>query len=1015
MNKFIPVIAAFCCAAAVRADAYAAVYPERFTYQDQILWNGEAVEEEIVSGLPEAVISINKAAPLVRAYLKGSGEECVKVRAEQYSRSGRLLRTDEFENITVTSDGTSLGFVRARNAEMVKLYADDTYIGGINDDETLRCRNGINFSAAPSDHQIYQRNAGNTASVSFAGRISPENKAEGGVLPDENITLEDGSVVVKFSEDSQPAVIFAAGYDNDHNLQSVSIINKPENENSVTVDTNGECSSEKIMICESISSMKPIYKTLSLVYTNSISIEAVNRETSEKTIKTVRADPVTLEFAADITLCPGLYDISVICRGQKTAFEDVGVGDIWVAAGQSNMTDMGAVTDGFDPDTDDPVGDNMHIMFAENARWQKMTHPAGEGRFFKDGVRTSPVTSFARIIAEDQGIPVGIVQSSVGGTYMCQWAKGTKPSGSTDGYLMDALKSCFDEMPSADIKGILWYQGCSDTVSERYAYDYENLQRTLFSQMRGFFGEDTPIITTQLNDASLPDEKSCGYYDAWSFVKDVQRRNPELYENVYVVGTNALDLGDTIHNSAASNLILGGEWAAAALNRVYGRTDIPYLHPTADAVNIIDEHTINVVFRDTQGLYIREDKKRLDITGEPAEIQLGDLKQEFAVRMGGGRMITSSNANKGTPAAITGAELLEDGRTVVLTVAEELAGVVAVDCCCGRYFAPSLTDRQTGWSVLSFFNVIADWGDGAAADTSVTYKAADTALLSEEEIKYGDFPHTLSEDIAAGKARYMYLNKNGGMNAYPLIKFDLKGLDTSRVQSAKLRIYTNEISENRTGNISVHTAGTDWNALSEYKPSGGEFVKVYADTSQIFPENAYSDIDITEYISSLENPGVAAFLISADYAAGALMCGADSEHPPEIVVQSGRIVKISCKDTLGMPAAGLTVTIAGVHSTEYGARTFVADENGEIAAVLADGEYKAVIPEGRYSASENRFAVSGDSSLEYTLEISGGGIPEESGMPDVPPAGNMKIIPHGDTSAKGFISGENKKQKNPFA
>ena len=38
----------------------------------------------------------------------------------------------------------------------------------------------------------------------------------------------------------------------------------------------------------------------------------------------------------------------------------------------------------------------MHIIYAEDCTWQQMSHPAGEGRFFKTGVRTSPVTSFAR-------------------------------------------------------------------------------------------------------------------------------------------------------------------------------------------------------------------------------------------------------------------------------------------------------------------------------------------------------------------------------------------------------------------------------------------------------------------------------------------------------------------------------------------------------------------------------------------------------------------------------------------
>lgn len=35
----------------------------------------------------------------------------------------------------------------------------------------------------------------------------------------------------------------------------------------------------------------------------------------------------------------------------------------------------------------------------------------GEGRFFKTGVRTSPVTSFAREISEKENVPIGVVQT----------------------------------------------------------------------------------------------------------------------------------------------------------------------------------------------------------------------------------------------------------------------------------------------------------------------------------------------------------------------------------------------------------------------------------------------------------------------------------------------------------------------------------------------------------------------------------------------------------------------------
>ena len=54
------------------------------------------------------------------------------------------------------------------------------------------------------------------------------------------------------------------------------------------------------------------------------------------------------EFEYTKTLDTGLYDITVTSnKGEVAKYEKVGIGDVWVAAGQSNMTDMGAVTDDF--------------------------------------------------------------------------------------------------------------------------------------------------------------------------------------------------------------------------------------------------------------------------------------------------------------------------------------------------------------------------------------------------------------------------------------------------------------------------------------------------------------------------------------------------------------------------------------------------------------------------------------------------------------------------------------------
>ena len=73
------------------------------------------------------------------------------------------------------------------------------------------------------------------------------------------------------------------------------------------------------------------------------------------------SEDVTLEdneFTYTKELSVGTHIILVRSGDDVVAqYDNVAVGDLWVAAGQSNMTDMGAITDGYKPDEGDPITD----------------------------------------------------------------------------------------------------------------------------------------------------------------------------------------------------------------------------------------------------------------------------------------------------------------------------------------------------------------------------------------------------------------------------------------------------------------------------------------------------------------------------------------------------------------------------------------------------------------------------------------------------------------------------------
>ncbi|MBQ7574129.1 MAG: glycoside hydrolase N-terminal domain-containing protein [Clostridia bacterium] len=683
------------------------------------------------------------------------------------------------------------------------------------------------------------------------------------------------------------------------------------------------------------------------------------------------------EFTYTKNLSAGLYDIEVKSdKGTVATYTQVGVGDVWVCAGQSNMTDMGAITDGFVPNTDDPINENMHIIHAEDCAWRQMTHPAGEGRFFKSGVRTSPVTTFAREISAYTGVPVGIVQTSVGGTNIWQWVKGVRDSEESSGYLFDALTSCFDKMDK-NIKGVLWYQGCNDAISENYAYNYKNLQQKVFDNVRAFFGEDTPIITTQINDANQDSTASLGYYDAWSYVKDIQRQNEDLYDNVYVVSTGEQELGDTIHNNTASNVILGGKWARAAENAVYGDKSVSYHQPTVDTITVTGDREVTVTFKNTNGLKLATGIKRLGITnvsGGGYKIELGDLKKEFTIHKGATRTVTGSNKDRGEEVTITNA-VISDNNKIVLTTAEDLAGVVAVDCMYGKRFTPTLVDATTNESVFAFFNVIAKYENQIETDPEIELSAIDTADLNNMTQSSSD--------------TQMYVNyyKSGSTNytSYGFMKFDLSDIDLSKIAYAKLAGYGNSIGKDRTGNITISDVGTDWDNSAvfnnpEYKELA-QIKKINSNTAGVFPVGQYSDIDITEYLRTYKNNEIG-IGIASDYASDVNLSGVNTDNPPKLIIMPGNAVTLKYLSD-NAACADIKVNIEAVGATEYTKTEFTTDKNGEITLYLPKGSYKATtVKDSSYLESSNTFTVTDDINNTYALDKNSEVTPTPTVKPD---------------------------------
>lgn len=241
---------------------------------------------------------------------------------------------------------------------------------------------------------------------------------------------------------------------------------------------------------------------------------------------------------------------------------NIGVGDVFVIAGQSNAAGRAKT-----PITDNPeIG--VHLM-RPSAVWDLATHPLGEttnsmhtGNFENHNPGHSPWLHFAKILKKQLGYPVGLVPCAYGGAPLRWW------NPDENGELFKNMMNMLDEY-AIKPKAVLWYQGEAEA--------YENSADTYFERFSAFVNhtrkaldnEELPFITVQLNSSLEAVKEELDR--SWGAVREVQRKAMHEMNNIMTVPSTDLSLYDFVHNSPQSNLVIGERCANAALSELYGK------------------------------------------------------------------------------------------------------------------------------------------------------------------------------------------------------------------------------------------------------------------------------------------------------------------------------------------------------------------------------------------------------------------------------------------------------------
>lgn len=224
----------------------------------------------------------------------------------------------------------------------------------------------------------------------------------------------------------------------------------------------------------------------------------------------------------------------------------IGVGDLFVMAGQSNAAGY-AKGVAFDPP------DVRVRLLRNSSHWDMAAHPMNDATNAADclnapmGVTgTSPFLSFGRTYADLTGVPVGLIQTAQGGSPMKRW---------DDRRNGDLLRNLLEKIGTGDVRAICWYQGCAD-ANEADAAIYEESFAHMVDVIRKHAGWCIPFFTMQLNKYTTQDDAA-----SWAAIKGAQYSAAKNLEKVWLMPTSTLPLSDEIHNSAAGNVTLGQQLA----------------------------------------------------------------------------------------------------------------------------------------------------------------------------------------------------------------------------------------------------------------------------------------------------------------------------------------------------------------------------------------------------------------------------------------------------------------------
>lgn len=299
-----------------------------------------------------------------------------------------------------------------------------------------------------------------------------------------------------------------------------------------------------------------------------------------------------------------------------TRVDNIVVGDLWILAGQSNMHGCGRMRNAETPSllvraygmndrwemASDPLHRRVDSIDPVHAKSASERERADARRGIRREVGAGLGVPFAKALSEAVHVPIGLIPCAQGGTSIDQWSPALKDQGGES--LYGAMYRRF-QTAGGRVRGVLWYQGESETGTDKRAHAYEKkLTQFIEAVRRDFDDPQLPFYMVQLSRTVSPRPP-----DRWMYVRELQRRMGRQLTGVSTVAAIDLDLDDKIHIGTTGLKRLGRRLANVVRHELFadsGVTSGPRVASVtmADAVlydRLIENGAVRVTFEGVNG------------------------------------------------------------------------------------------------------------------------------------------------------------------------------------------------------------------------------------------------------------------------------------------------------------------------------------------------------------------------------------------------------------------------------